>query len=164
MNQGFPTAVTYAIDSVLGEILRKHNEPTDMPMGANAPNTYVTGTLWAPEQGSKTGACGGLTPNDAWANALNPEENDRPMPGLTEESDDEDMDFTETASKRSKVRSTRPPRAGGMRVEDNVTGTSSQWLTEEQCMARLRDSGVDWSAPLQACQAQRGSRSQHIAR
>jgi len=41
-----------------------------------------------------------------------------------------------------------PPRARGKRVDGNAIDTTSRWLTEEQCMARLRDSGVDWSTPL----------------
>ena len=81
VNQDFPTAVTYAIDSVLGEILLKHNEPMDMPMGANAPNTYVTGVKWAPEQGQRAGFCGGRTSHDRWARALRPREDTHPMPG-----------------------------------------------------------------------------------
>ena len=35
-----------------------------------------------------------------------------------------------------------------MRVEDSGNDTCPQWLTDEQCMARLHDSGVDWSEPL----------------
>ena len=82
VNQGFPTAVTYAIDSVLGEILLKHNEPMDMPMGANTPNTYVTGVKWAPEQGQRAGVCGRRTSHDRWARALRPREDTHPMPSL----------------------------------------------------------------------------------
>ena len=133
---------------MLGEILLKHNEPMDMPMGANAPNTYITGVKWAPEQGQRAGVCGGRTSQDRWARALQPTGDSRPMPGLEDESDDEEMDFTAPVSKQSKVRSARPPRAGGIRTEQEATtALSPQWLTEDQCIARLRDSGVDWSEP-----------------
>ena len=49
INQGFPTAVTYAIDTVLADILTAHCAVHDMPMGPNAEDKYVTGLQWAAE-------------------------------------------------------------------------------------------------------------------
>ena len=77
------------------------------------------------------------------------EEEAHPMPELEDESDDEDMELETPVRRQPKVRSTRPPRAGDMRTEQEATkALGPQWLTEDQCMARLRDSGVDWSEPL----------------
>ena len=51
VNQGFPTAVTFAIGTVLEDILKLHGAVPDMPMGANAPGTYVSGEVWSEERG-----------------------------------------------------------------------------------------------------------------
>ena len=49
VNQGFPTAITFAIDTVIADMLELSGAVCDMPMGANAPDTYVTGSMWADE-------------------------------------------------------------------------------------------------------------------
>ena len=94
VNQGFPTAVTFAIDTVLGEILKKHGAVMDMPMGASAPNTYVTGKLWAPEQnGARAGRAVQSEPPSQrlWARAVQPMHMADTMPDLQDESDDEEI-------------------------------------------------------------------------
>ena len=68
INQGFPTAVTYAIDTVLADILTAHSAVHDRPMRPNAENTYVTGLQWAAE--TKGGRKGGFTAVPRWAATL----------------------------------------------------------------------------------------------
>ena len=152
VNQGFPTAVTFAIDTVLGNILQRHADdmPMGMPMGANAPNTYVTGKLWAPEL-SGTQPRGGrperVEPESRrlWGRVVPPIGVEAPVPELQDESDDEDMDAP-PPRRCMEVRPTAVTRRGR---KPNVTTTANPaWLTDEQCMARLRESGRDWSAPL----------------
>ena len=95
MNQGFPTAVTFAIDTVLGDILKRHGAVMDMPMGANAPNTYVAGRLWAPELSGaqpRGGRTAQVEPQAQrlWARVVRPVDIADTMPDLQEESDDEE--------------------------------------------------------------------------
>ena len=144
MNQGFPTALTFAIDTVLGNILQRHGAVPDMPMGANSPGSYVTGALWDSEVGADE--CGG-TPIEVgvvsrWST----------MPPMGEI-------VTEVS-----VEKPRPPRCDGLGkpVKQRVPAPTAQrgkvtavplpsantWLTHEQCLQKLRELPLDWSQPL----------------
>ena len=86
--------MTFAIDTVLGNILKKHGAVMDMPMGASAPNTYVTGKLWAPEQnGARAGRAVQSEPPSQrlWARAVQPMHMAEVMPDLEDKSDDEEI-------------------------------------------------------------------------
>ena len=114
INQGFPTAVTYAIDTVLADILTAHCAVHDMPMGPNAEDKYVTGLQWAAE--TNGGRNGGFATMPRWADTLaGPATNAIAVP---------------------PAQATAPaPRL-------------TKWLTEEQCMLRMRTPDIDWSVPL----------------
>ena len=116
INQGFPTAVNYAIDTVLADILTAHSAVHDMPMGPNAENTYVTGLQWAAE--TKGGRKGGFATVPRWAETL-----------------------VSPATEATAVQ-----QAPAMPEAPQLT----KWLTEEQCMLRMRttDICIDWSVPL----------------
>ena len=115
INQGFPTAVTFAIDSVLGKMLRDGGAKPDMPMGANQPGTYVSGELWAEEQGCGAGGQFAVVPR--WGSVTQ-----APPPSVL-------------AARPLQEVTQPPPR-------------TTKWLTEDQCMQRIRLTDIDWSAPL----------------
>ena len=120
----------------------------DRPRTASEPGKYVTGKVWTPElDGTRAGRAVQAEPpaQRLWARAVQPRSVDTAMPELEAESDDEEMDSP-------APRATRPTKVTVVceGVRDPVVPATVHpvWLTDEQCMARLRESGRDWSAPL----------------
>ena len=67
VNQDFPTAITFAIDTVIAAMLESSGAVCDMPMGANAPDTYVTGSMWADEADTSVNTVGGMQTVPLWS-------------------------------------------------------------------------------------------------
>ena len=57
VNQGFPTAVSWALDTSIGEWLQASGHTMDMPMRRQPPGEYVCSASWTPSvPGSRAGA------------------------------------------------------------------------------------------------------------
>ena len=57
VNQGFPTAVSWALDTSIGEWLQASGHTMDMPLQRQPPGEYVCSARWTPSvPGSRAGA------------------------------------------------------------------------------------------------------------
>ena len=65
VNQGFPTAVSWALDSSLGQWLQAQGAPMDMPPRAQAPHEYVVKRGWFPGAAGARVASGVAGPHNS---------------------------------------------------------------------------------------------------
>ena len=125
VNQGFPTAITFAIDLAIAEMLEASGALPDMPMGANAPDTYVTGSLWADEADTSVSPVGGMRTVPRWSHSTMAQQETAPEVVVP-----------------SRV-ATAKLDAPAQKKSDEYT-----WLSDDECLARMRQGDIDWSIPL----------------